>query len=97
MTMELHIEGIPVKIWHVPYTFGPFPLTDIIIQLKELGMKNKVLECKIDAMSLIYDQPYQMFYVVRSKMRPEEIDANEYADFLITVAKNKQKQPLEVR
>jgi hypothetical protein len=52
MTMELHIEGIPVKIWHVPYTFGPFPLTDIIIQLKELGMKNKVLECKIDAMSL---------------------------------------------
>ena len=81
MTIELHVNGRPVKIWPMNYALGPVPMNSHIMSFKQLMLEKTVLECKVDAGSIIYQEPYQMYVVVRSAMRPENIDAVEYAKF----------------
>jgi hypothetical protein len=91
MTIELHIDGRPYKTWIIDYSFGPFPMRPESIYKKELDLERSVLECKIDADHLIYDQEYQMFAVVQSGLRPWQIDEADYEQFLALIAYNKKK------
>jgi len=92
MYIEMHSGGKKIKNWHIPYQFGPYPMDGEMIEIKELQLAFKVMECKVDAGPLVYSQPYEMYLVVRSEMRPSMISDEEYNDFLISVAKRKIKR-----
>lgn len=92
MTIELHANGKQVRNWRIDYDFGPFPMDDEMIEDKERDLKIHVLECKVDAGSVIYTDPWIMYAVVRSALRPEKIGEDDYAKFQVTVAKNKIKR-----
>jgi len=92
MTIEIHINGKPARIWQVDYKFGPFPMDDEMIEEKERDMKIRVLECKIDAAPMIYENPYKMFAVVKSRLSCKDIDPNDFANFLMLVDYNKKKR-----
>lgn len=92
MTIELHINGKPAKTWIVDYSFGPFPMSSEVIQGKETEMDRCLLECKIDADHIIYDNEYEMYATVQSSLRPWKINEIEYDQFLALVEYNKKRR-----
>ncbi|MEP7111363.1 MAG: hypothetical protein ABI760_25430 [Ferruginibacter sp.] len=92
MTIELYLNGKPRKAWILDYTFGFSPTNGVQMELKELDLALKVMECKVDAGPLIYGNCYEMFAVIRSSLNTEKISADEYAGFLNMVRKNEIKR-----
>lgn len=90
--IELHINDKTVKLWYIDYELGPFPLIGTQMKIKELQLDKTVLECKCDMAPMISENPYQMYAVVQSRLRPDKIPESEYQEFLLKVAQKRIKK-----
>ena len=88
MMIQLISDNKFAKGWFCEYQFGPFPMSHEFMKRKELELRNKILECKVDSAPFIYNNNYEMFAVVKSKLNPASISKEEWDEFQLTVARN---------
>jgi len=89
MMIELVSNGKIVQCRQSEYQLGPYPMVSDKMKCKELELKNTILEFKIDVAPFIYNNEYDLYVIIKSKLNPDDITKQEWDEFQITVAKNK--------